>query len=191
MATEARYGWELPDLGDVADAPAAFLQFANGVSATLAATGSSSYTPTWTTDGSLQPVNPATRSGTYQTFKGATMVNIAFTFGASAGGGNGAMRFGLPLPGRAGLLQFVPCRIFIPNTGSVFGVAEIRSGENTALPMFPLQATASGFNAIYGYFQNANDSAGNPPDTAVPRALDGLYPVRNGSAFNLSGSYLT
>ncbi len=182
MATTPVYGWRIPDLGSVADGPDGFSDLALDIETTVAGSSILAYTPTWTSDGANQPLNPASRSGTYQVQNKVCQFAARLTFSSSTNGGTGVLRVGLPQPARAGMLQFATCYLYVPNDHPVWlGQAEIRAGENTCIPTFKDR-----LNGLDGYWMNAgaDTSPGGPP-----RTVNGSYNVTNGGFIQVAGSY--
>lgn len=182
------FGWDLPTLGETADAPAAFAALVNDIEATLTAPGITTYLPSWTSDGTIQPVNAATKTGIYRIDRKVCWFQVQMTYGASSGGGQGPIRVGLPATARTGQgVQYVACRLNIPGGLLFNGLAEIRDGENTCLPCFPVGASQSNV----GYWQSAANTSTPTPDTGVPTMTDGQHNVRNGGSFGVSGYFFT
>lgn len=179
------FAWPVPVLGDVADGPDGFSDLALAIEATVNNANVLSYTPSWTADGSIQPVNPATRTGFYQLRRKLCYFWAQLTFGASSGGGTLPLRIGLPAPARTGMTQMFQSSIFVPGTGTFPGTGEIRSGEATCLPMFPINSSS----VILGFWQSANASA--LPSTGVPVSNTGIHNVSNGGSIRVSGVYMT
>ena len=89
MATSPKYGWRLPDLGDVADGPAAFSALAVDAENTIADKTVPTYTPTWTAAGTSQPTNPQSRGGWYRVQNGICDFAAQILFSSSTTGGTG------------------------------------------------------------------------------------------------------
>jgi hypothetical protein len=186
MAVTPVYGWRIPDLGSVADGPDGFSDLALDIEGTVNGANILTYTPSWTADGNAQPLNPGERSGVYQVRNKVCQFFAQLTFTSSTGGGAGALRVGLPVPARAGMLQFAPCRLSIPADHPLWmGMAEIRSGENSCIPAFPVTST----NSIYGYWQSVS-AVGQPTSTGVPRTVNGGFNIVNGGSITVAGTYL-
>lgn len=179
------FGWPLPVLADVADGPDAFSDLGLAIEGTINNPNVLTYTPSWTADGTIQPVNPSTRVGYYQMQKKICHVYARIEFGASVGGGNGALRIGLPAPGKTGMIQLLNCWTFIPGNGHFEGLGEVRAGEQTVLPRFPY----SPGNCTVAYWQS--ESVGGGIGTTIPAALSGtVRSVTNGAYIVINGSYI-
>ncbi len=179
------FGWPVPVLGDVADGPDGFSDLALAVEATVNNPAVLTYTPSWTADGNIQPVNPATRVGYYQVSKKICYYYARLTFGASVGGGNGPLRIGLPLPGKTGLTQIASTAwLFVPGGGSFQGMGEIRAGEQTVLPQFQVNSA----NNTMGYWQS--ESVGGGIATTLPTTTGTVRSVTNGGFIIVNGTYM-
>jgi len=142
MATQADFGWELPDLSDVADGPDAFLQFADDIAATIKDRGLTSYTPSWTSQGSQQPANPASRFGIYRIDHGLCTFNAKLVFGVTTLVGSGALQVGIPVPALNTVQHLVQCMLWTPSASAIwYGPGFIDSATNyqSVQPEFPVQ----------------------------------------------------
>lgn len=194
MATEARYGWELPDLGDVADAPGAFLEFANDVSATIADSVRTSYTPTWNSipaqvfagnPTNTQPSGLASRTGSYIVKNKVCFFYAQLQFNSSTYGSYGALSVGLPVPASgAHPYQTVICNLHTPQTATIWpGIAFIDSGASVARPHFALNYNR---NDMLPWSSVAAIHVNKPvPDVL----LNGVSNISDGGALFINGSY--
>lgn len=183
MATEARYGWELPDLADVADAPGAFLEFANDVSDTIADSIYTSYTPVWVSDVGNNPINPSARVGLYKMRNKIVDFYVAISFGASTLGGSGALEVGLPTAANSGFAQQIAnCMLWTPGAGVVWngpGTIDSSTAFSRVRPHFPIDATRSDMAPWASTAGLAGLSIPNLPGSSI----------QNGGRIIVQGSY--
>jgi hypothetical protein len=187
MATEARYGWELPDLADVADGPDAFLQFANDVSDTISNTTVQTYTPSWTslTSGG-NPFGVATRSGHYRMLNKVVDFVARLTFGSGTSGGLGELMVGLPVPANSSTQYVVNCILWTPSSGGTwlgYGAIDQQSGFTNMRPQFPINNARSDMSGWA--------STGGILGLSIPTVPSnpGGYSVMNGGYFTAHGRY--
>lgn len=187
MATQADFGWELPDLSDVADGPDAFLQFADDIAATVKDRGLTSYTPSWTSEGSAQPSNTLRREGFYRIDNGICTFNAHLFFGPNTNGGSGNLQIGLPVPANSAIsTQHLSAHLWTPAATAVWhGPAFIDFASNwiRARPFFAVNNTRSD---MLGWA-----STGGFLGLSIPTipANPGSYSVMNGGDFSIHGSY--
>lgn len=184
MATQADYGWELPDLSDIADGPDAFLQFADDVAGTIKDGTLLTYTPSWqTVQGQRYPGSPdtqpfglATRIGRYSVRNKMCWVQIFVTFGDNSYGAYGGLSLGLPLPASNGgtPYQMMPCSIGTPRTATVWnGQAFIDDGSSVIRPHFPISTSRvdmlpwSSVSSLWTNSAIPQTDSGNPQYTNV------------------------
>lgn len=183
MATEARYGWELPDLGDVADGPFAFDEFAKDVSNTVADVTLQSYTPQWGSLGASQPGGTTSREGKYAIRNGWCDVSIFLTFGAGTSGGTGQLYVTLPVaPNNAIKFYQFQTMLYSPGYGWWHGWGNANSSSNRLTPYFAHDVVAG----LTFPWSNATD--GNTPGTGFPR-INGTWAIQNAGEFHAYGRY--
>lgn len=183
MAVTPVYGWRLPDGGIAADGPDAFSDLATDIENTLSAGDWSAYTPTWTSNGSQQPSNPATKVGRFKVFESWCDFRVYMSFGGSVNGGKGRLYIGLPVPATSAIAeQWVPCKLYVPTVGSWQGTAQITAGATSALPLF----NAHEGTAIAAPWLNNNDSGA--AGTGIP-AMPGHWTAENGGNIVVGGRY--
>lgn len=182
------FGWPIPTLSESADGPAALNALAVAIETTINDSSTTSYTPTWTADGSVQPTNPATKTGWYRTRAKICMFGATITFGASTTGGNGPLRLGIPLPAKAGITQTnINASLYNASPGNYDGQGEIRSGESTVLPRFLIGVIPNDLSVGYWQYEPAGGGGG----ATVPNHPGGGKSVANGGYIRVNGSYLT
>lgn len=180
------FGWPIPVHADVADGPGGFSDLALAIEETINNPSVVTYTPSWTADGTIQPVNPSSRVGYYQIQRKICQFYARIGFGASVGGGNGPLRVGLPFPGKTGLTQIsVNAWLYVPGNANFYGFGEIRAGEQTVLVQLPLGQS----NTSMGYWRS--EFPGGGITTTLPSSPDGgVRSVTNGGSIIINGSYL-
>jgi hypothetical protein len=187
MATQGTYGWELPDLSDVADGPDAFQQFADDVATTIGDRVLATYTPSWVSEGPAQPTNPSKREGFYRIDNGVCTFAVHLYFGASTSGGTGKLSIGLPVPATSVISsQQVMSHLWTPSANAVWhGPAFIDSATNwlRARPYFPVNNARSD---MFAWASGAGDFG--LPIPTIP-SNPGSWNVMNGGDITLNGSY--
>jgi len=187
MATQADFGWELPDLSDVADGPDAFLQFADDIAATVKDRALISYTPSWNSAGAQQPSGTASRQGFYRVDNGICTFSAHLYFGPSTIGGSGKLSIGLPVPATSAIsTQTVDTHLWTPSASAVWhgvGFIDVQSGWTTARPYFPVNNSRSD---MLQWAHTAGDFG-----LAIPTITGavGGFNVMNGGDITLNGSY--
>lgn len=183
MATEARYGWELPDLGDVADGPFAFKEFADDVSATIANTAIQSYSPQWASLGGQQPGNTSSREGKYAVRNGWCDVSITLEFGPGVSGGTKQLYLTLPVAASTAIkTHFFQAVLFSPGYGWWQGWAYADGGVNRVYPYFA-HPTVPGLTYPW---ENAPESG--QAGAGTPR-INGTWAVANTGNLRVTGRY--
>lgn len=191
MATTPKYGWTIPDLGDVADGPAAFSTLAVGIENTIADKTISTYTPSWVSDGVGQPTNPSARAGWYRVQNGICTFSAQIIFDSSTSGGRGDLKIGLPVPASGTVSRQFAGHAHLSAPGAsgadrIFGVISIGSGDTGyAAPWFPTSGTVSN----HARWRVADDGSGTGT-TGVPSVSSG-WNVRNGGYVAITGTYFT
>jgi hypothetical protein len=187
MATQADFGWELPDLSDIADGPDAFLQFADDVAGTIKDRAFTSYTPGWFSEGSTQPSNPATRTGFYRVHNGLCHFIVNLHFGAGTNGGTGALSVGLPLPATSVVgYQQIACYLWTPQASAVWlghGVVDGVHNYTRIRPYFPVSNSRS--DTLQWASSNGFLGLSVPSVPVNP----GNSSVQNGGDFHAQGTY--
>jgi hypothetical protein len=187
MAVTPVYGWPIPDLGNVADGPDGFAKMANSIEATVSSKGFLSYTPAWTSGGSLQPSNPISRLGRYRVLNGWCDVIIQIGFGPSTSGGKGQLRLSLPVPAVADLTeQLLFAALWCPGAGLKFlGVGQILTPSFTFVtPLLPIDTTHNNVTP----WMSAQDGTG-VPGTGFPE-IPGSASVQSSGNIYVQGRYL-
>lgn len=196
MATEARYGWELPDLGDVADASLAFSQFASDISDTIADGTTTSYTPSWQTvpgqawagSPNTQPTGTTSRAGMYTVRNKECEVFARLFFGPNSYGAYGGLSIGLPVPASSAIpyYQQLSCILFTPDWGSSswWGYGAIDPGGSVVRPHFPINRSRSDmlpWCSVAAAWTNS----------AIPHGPDnpGFSSIQNGGSIYVQGRY--
>lgn len=184
MATQADFGWEIPDLSDIADGPAAFTEFANGIAGTLKNAALQTYTPGWASNGSVQPGSTASREGVYAVRNGWCDIYIRLAFGAGTSGGTGILNTTLPIAPAAGVSHaLLTCYLYTPGIGWFTGFASATPNDIRCYPFFPVGGTGAHHHA-----QWINAPEGNPISQGVPQVIGG-WAIGNTGDFGLSGRY--
>lgn len=186
MAVTPVFGWRLPDGGIAADGPDAFADLAIDIENTLSAIAWNSYTPAWTSRGSVQPANPSTKVGRYRIANGWCDFSIVLQFGVSTNGGNGALEVGLPVAASSQLFEQVArCKLWLPTAGGQWaGTALIPAGSTSCR----LMMSTSGTNPTQNDWRNADST--NAAGTGFPQ-IAGKYAVESGGNMIVSGRYMT
>lgn len=184
MAVTPVYGWRLPDGPIGANGPKAFSDLGTDIETTLAGVTVQNYTPSWTSDGSQQPANPASKTGRYRLANGWCDFSIYISFGGSVSGGKGRLALGLPVAASSQLFeQVVRAKLWVPLVGNFDGIGLIPSGSTSVWPLF----TVSVNNSNIQYWLN-NDNTG-AAGTGVP-LMSGHWPCESGGNAIVSGRYL-
>lgn len=186
MATQADFGWELPDMSDIADGPDAFLQFADDIAGTLKDRTLTTYTPSWTSAGAQQPAGTSLRQGHYRVDNGICTFAAHLYFGPGTIGGSGKLSIGIPVPAASVIAtQQLNCHLWTPNASAVWhGVAFIdsQSGWTSARPYFPVNNARSD---MLQWAHTAGDFGLSVPTVGSAPG----YNVMNGGDVTLNGSY--
>lgn len=184
MAVTPVFGWPIPNLTDVADGPDGFSDLALAIENTLNDRTWLSYTPSWTSMGTVQPSNPGARVGRYKVTRGVCEVRIYLSFTGSSTGGTGQLQLGLPLPAQnlgtyplMGLMSYARSAAGIRYLG--FGGCGTDSKHN---PTFPTSTTDVRMES----WRNALE--GNAPGNSIPD-VGGDFFIRNGAFISVWGSY--
>lgn len=186
MATTPIYGWRLPDLGVVANAPDAFLNLGTDIENTLANASVNSYTPAWTSGGSAQPANPTSKVGRYKVTNGWCDIAIFLTYGASVNGGEGILSLSLPVAASSAIPeQILRAKTWLPNGGNFEGVAIV----NASATVIGVQFNQSAALATMDWWRGSN-GAGSPLGSGVP-SVAGQYGVQANGNMAITGRYLT
>lgn len=185
MGFSSVYGWRLPDGPLGANGPKAFSELAGDIEGTLSGVRMQSYTPTWSSDGSQQPSNPASRIGRYQLSNGWCDFSIYISFSSTSSGGKGRLSLGLPAPASSQLAeQVVRAKLWHGTTGLIVdGIGLIAAGASAVRPMW----TVSQSNSNIDFWLNNND--GNQPGTGIPQ-IPSHWTVEPGGNVVVSGRYL-
>jgi hypothetical protein len=184
MAVTPVYNWRLPDGPVAANGPQAFANLATDIEATLAGVGVSTYTPSWTSDGSQQPANPSSKVGKYRLANGWCDFSIYIGFGASVSGGKGRLALGLPVAASSSLFeQVVRCKLWVPAIGNWDGIGLIPAGSSSVWPLW----TVASNNSTITYWRNNDDN--NNPGTGYPQ-IPGHWTCESGGNVVVSGRYL-
>jgi hypothetical protein len=184
MGATTTYGWETPDLGDPANAPADFLTALQDVEDTVKDATILSYTPTWASGGSVQPSGATTNIGQYRVDNGVCHLQLNLVCGGSVSGGMGYLSLTAPLPASTAIRrQFMPCYIAGTGNGIYQGFAQVTSDSGTLIWIyFPASASDSRMDR----WKNANE--GGAVGNSVP-LVPGGYLVIPGTELVISGSY--
>lgn len=197
MAVQGTFGWELPDLSDIADGPDAFLQFADDVAATISDGTWQTYSPSWNTvPGQIYPGAPttttpsgiATRDGYYTLRNKTCDFMVELTFGSSVYGAYGALSVGLPVAASTlhTYQQFVQCSLSTPSTGTTWvGPAYIDAGATVCRPYFSISSARADmlpWASAAGVFTNKSN-----PDCNG----DGRTCIQPGGRIVIQGRYHT
>jgi hypothetical protein len=184
MATQADYGWDIPDLSDIADGPGAFTQFANDIAGTFKDKVIQSYTPAWQSNGSIQPGGTSSREGKYVVRNGWCDVYIRLAFGIGVSGGTGILNCTLPIPPSNVLSHgLFHTYLYTPGIGWFQGFASVNIGDIKVYPFFPVGGTGTHHCA-----QWINAPEGNPPGQGVP-LINGNWAIMQDGDMSIMGRY--
>ena len=169
---------------DQADGPAAFQNLGSAAEQAVGGQQVTAYTPSWSAQGAIQPANPSLKQGYYRVANGWCDVYVYIGFGASSGGGVGALGVGLPVAASASVpFQVIPAWLHIPGIAYAAGVASLNLSATFAFPLFPQHFSTSAL----GNWRSADDSAA--AGTSVP-LVSGGYSVQSGGWVTVQGRYL-
>lgn len=143
--TTPGHGWPIPTLTESGDGPAAIGALAQAIEDTLDSKSQQSYTPSWASDGTVQPTNPSSRTGLYRVVGAYCDFNAVINFGASTNGGRGILKVGLPVAASASATeQWVIANLLIGNSTRWGGWGHIQATSPTFVrPVFPVSDTGS------------------------------------------------
>lgn len=184
MAVTPVFGWPIPNLTDVADGPDGFSDLALAIEGTLNDKTWLSYTPSWTSAGTIQPSNPGSRVGRYKVTRGVCEVRIFMNFISSSTGGIGNLQIGLPLPAQnIGTNPIMGLQCYCKSAAGVryFGFASAGT-DGKCGPTFPISTT----NVSWEAWRNALE--GNAIGNSIPDVGADFF-IRNNAFINVWGSY--
>lgn len=183
MGTTAVYAFPYPEDGVTAQGPSATQALANAIEAAYTDTTWTTYTPAWTSAGTIQPGSPTTIFGRYRLDHGWCDVAIGAMFGPSTSGGNGALRFSLPFAASSAInQQILVAKTWLPANGLWGGIGVIDIGGTVVRPHFGAVSTQCNLQA----WQSAETPSGGTA-TGWPQVAG--YSIQNGGNCYVSGRY--
>lgn len=186
MGATTTFGWPFPNLSDPANGPAAYQALGQAAENTVKDSTILTYTPSWTSEGSVQPSGPASNIGYYRVDNGICRVAIRLTGGPGTSGGTGNLSLSVPLPPNTTIArQFLPLYYVIGGAGGgiYMGFGSLANYLGTTMLVY-LPATAA--DVRLGRWCNATE--GNGTGTGIP-VVPGWYGMVDGSEMVVQGFY--
>lgn len=185
MGATTTFGWPYPDLSSAANGPAAFAAAMQAAEDTVKSTALTTYTPAWSSSGTVQPGGTVTKTGRYRVDNGRCQIWISFLGGATPSGGTGNLSIGLPVAPRSDMAyQYMPAWFFCPYAGGGIyaGLARPVASSLTMPVYFP----ASSSDTRLSQWRNATE--GNGAGTGIP-VIPSWYGFIQNSEVVVAGSY--
>lgn len=185
MAVTPTYSWPAPNLSDAANGPQNILDAITAIENTTKDTTLTTYTPVWSSDGTVQPSTNGTKQGVYRVDHGRCSVVVTLTGGSSVAGGTGNLYLTLPIAPKASIQwQYMPAWFWCPAAGSgIFQGLGRAYGGNTTMSIY---LPASSSDTRLSQWRNATE--GNGAGTGIP-LVPSWYGMVTGSELVVSGSY--
>lgn len=183
MGATPKYAFPLPELDDPPDAVAQLAAMANAIESEVQAPDLLTWTPTWTSAGSLQPTNPASLTGHYMQKRGYVDFTVRLALGSTSTGGSGQWYLSLPIASRAGDMAQHLCigRLYEPQVGNFIAMGIILANTSRIQCHGPYGGTSNRLVPIQ--HRNVTNTAG----THLPIHNPG--PVQSGTLVVYSGRY--
>lgn len=184
MPTTAINALRYPAGGVSPNIPQDIQNLAQDVDAKLPKPGAwTSYTPTWTCQGSIAPaVGNGSLIGMYIKVGRLVAFQVTMSFGSTTNAGSGAFVFGLPFQSAAGREQRVPCSAYAAGPRMWSGVATIFGSATTCVPYLPFSSSDCGLSTAQS--SNSAQTLG----TGVP-ARSGNFSFVTGENITIHGVY--
>lgn len=186
MGATTTFGWPFPNLSDPANGPAAFQALGQAAENTVKDGTILTYTPNWTSEGSVQPSGPSSNLGYYRVDNGICRMAFRLTGGPTVSGGTGNLSMSVPLPPSTTIArQFIPLYYAIVGAGGgvYMGFGQLTNTFGTTLLVY---LPASAADVRMSRWRNATE--GNGAGTGVP-VVPSWYGMVDGSELVAEGFY--